>query len=171
MALPVQFRQYQPWTWWVKIRNFYSSNSNYHRCKIFTSRYVFSKQAKTIELVRNRLQNSPVSNMATIFAKNVCDTLSNNMKLTLINAEINAALNLQEETVFFYPRCSPWLQCICSKMTSIKYLGALRVYNCRVITHESFGNVTPSHILKAVLLSAPIRWLPLCTPITNIFYR
>ena len=37
--------------------------------------------------------------MATIFAKNVCDTLSNNMKLMLINAETNAALNLQEETV------------------------------------------------------------------------
>ena len=42
--------------------------------------------------------------MATIFAKHVCDTLSNNMKLMLINAETNAALNLQEETVFFYPK-------------------------------------------------------------------
>ena len=30
----------------------------------------------------------------------MCDTLSNNMKLMLINAEINAALNLQEETIF-----------------------------------------------------------------------
>ena len=41
--------------------------------------------------------------MATIFAKNVCHILSNNMKLMLINAEINAALNLQEETIF-YPK-------------------------------------------------------------------
>ena len=41
--------------------------------------------------------------MATIFAKKVCDTLSNNMKLMLINAETNAALNLQEKT-FFYPK-------------------------------------------------------------------
>ena len=40
--------------------------------------------------------------MATIFAKNVCDTLSNNMKLMLINAETNAALNLQEETDFYH---------------------------------------------------------------------
>ena len=38
--------------------------------------------------------------MATIFAKNVCDISSNNMKLMLINAKTNAALNLQEETVF-----------------------------------------------------------------------
>ena len=38
--------------------------------------------------------------MATIFAKNVCDTISNNMKLMLINAETKAALNLQKETVF-----------------------------------------------------------------------
>ena len=38
--------------------------------------------------------------MATIFAKNVCDTLSYNMKLMLINAETNAALNLQVETAF-----------------------------------------------------------------------
>ena len=30
--------------------------------------------------------------MATIFAKNVCDTLSNNMKLMLINAETNAKI-------------------------------------------------------------------------------
>ena len=36
--------------------------------------------------------------MASIFAKNVCDSLSNNMKLMLINAETNAALNFQEET-------------------------------------------------------------------------
>ena len=64
---------------------------------------MFSKQTKTIKLVRNRLQSSPVSNMATIFDKNVCDALSNNMKLMLINAETNAALNLQEETVF-YPK-------------------------------------------------------------------
>ena len=41
--------------------------------------------------------------MATIFAKIVCDISSNNMKLMLINARINAALNLQEETVF-YPK-------------------------------------------------------------------
>ena len=39
--------------------------------------------------------------MATTFAKNVFDNLSNNM---LINAETNAALNLQEETGFFYPK-------------------------------------------------------------------
>ena len=39
--------------------------------------------------------------MATIFAKNVCDNLSNNMKLMLINAETNGALNLQED--IFYP--------------------------------------------------------------------
>ena len=38
--------------------------------------------------------------MATIFVKNVCDTLSDNMKLTLVNAETNAALNLEEENVF-----------------------------------------------------------------------
>ena len=38
--------------------------------------------------------------MATIFAKNVSDTLSNNMTLMLINAETNAALNLQEETIY-----------------------------------------------------------------------
>ena len=42
--------------------------------------------------------------MATIFAKNVCDTISNNMKLMLINAETKAALNLQEQTVFIYPK-------------------------------------------------------------------
>ena len=41
--------------------------------------------------------------MATSFAKNICDTISNNMKLMLINAETNAALNLQDETVF-YPK-------------------------------------------------------------------
>ena len=46
-------------------------------------------------------QNSPISNMATIFAKNICDTISNNMKLMLIIAETEAALNLQEETGFF----------------------------------------------------------------------
>ena len=34
------------------------------------------------------------------FAKNVCDTISNNMKLMLINAETNAVLKLPEETVF-----------------------------------------------------------------------
>ena len=41
--------------------------------------------------------------MVTIFAKTVCDTLSNNMKLMLINAETNAALNLRAETIF-YPK-------------------------------------------------------------------
>ena len=41
--------------------------------------------------------------MATIFAKNVCETLSNNMKLMLHNAETNAALNLQAKQVF-YPK-------------------------------------------------------------------
>ena len=39
--------------------------------------------------------------MPTIFAKNVCDTSSNNMKLMLINAETNAAINLQEKRFFF----------------------------------------------------------------------
>ena len=42
-------------------------------------------------------------NMATIFAKNVCDTISNYMKLMLINAETNAALNLRGNH-FFYPK-------------------------------------------------------------------
>ena len=70
--------------------------------------------------------------MATIFAKNVCDTISDYMKLMLINAETNAALNLRGEP-FFTPRFSPWLKRICSKMTSIKYLGALAT---RIIKHE-----------------------------------
>ena len=103
-ALPVLFWQYQPWTWWVKTRNFYSSNSNYHTCKIFTSTYMISEQAKTIELVRNRLpvSKTPLKPTWPSFCqKKVCDILSNNMKLMLINAETNAALNLQEETVFF----------------------------------------------------------------------
>ena len=127
-------------------KNFYSSNSNYPRCKIFTSRYMFSKQAKTIELVRNRLPVSKIPQnpiWPPFFAKNVCDTLSNNTKLMLINADTNAALNLQEENIVFTPRFSPWLQCICSKMTSIKYLGALAT---RVIKYESSGNVTPAYI-------------------------
>ena len=110
---------------WAKTRNFYSSNSNYQRCMIFTSRYMFSKQAKAIGLVRNRL---PICHMATILPKNICDTISNNMKLVLINAKTNAALNLQEETVFS-PRVRLWLQCICSKMTPIEYLGALATNN------------------------------------------
>ena len=38
--------------------------------------------------------------MATIFAKDVCDTLSENLKSMLMNAETKAALNLQEETIF-----------------------------------------------------------------------
>ena len=37
--------------------------------------------------------------MATIFAKNICDTLWNNIKLMLINTETIAALDLQEETI------------------------------------------------------------------------
>ena len=41
--------------------------------------------------------------MATIFAQNVCDAISNYMKLMLINAKTNAALNLREEP-FFYPK-------------------------------------------------------------------
>ena len=40
--------------------------------------------------------------MSTIFAKHVCDTLFNNMKSMLTNAETNAALNLPEETLFYY---------------------------------------------------------------------
>ena len=39
--------------------------------------------------------------MAIIFAKNVCDTSSNNIELMLANAETHPALNLQEETGFF----------------------------------------------------------------------
>ena len=35
--------------------------------------------------------------------KNVCETLSNYMKLIIINAETNAALNLQAKK-FFYPK-------------------------------------------------------------------
>ena len=41
--------------------------------------------------------------MATIFAKNVCDTLSHNMKLMLNNAETNAA----GRNGFFYPKIQP----------------------------------------------------------------
>ena len=69
---------------------------------------MFSNEAKTVQLeIDCRWAKLP--NMATIFAKNVCDTISNNMKLMLINAETNAALNLQGETVFFTPSFSPWL--------------------------------------------------------------
>ena len=62
---------------------------------------MFSKQAKTIELVENRLPVSKAHNMQFDhqFAKSFCDTLSNNMKLMLINAETNAALKLQKETI------------------------------------------------------------------------
>ena len=60
---------------------------------------MFSKQAKTIELEID-CGWAKLPTMATIFDKNVCDTLSINMKLMLINAETNAALNLQGETVF-----------------------------------------------------------------------
>ena len=38
--------------------------------------------------------------MAFIFVKNVCDTLSDNVNLMLPNAETNAALNVEEETIF-----------------------------------------------------------------------
>ena len=41
--------------------------------------------------------------MATIFAKNICDTLSDRIKLMLINVETNAALNLEED-IIFYPK-------------------------------------------------------------------
>ena len=43
---------------WVKTMNFYSSSSNYHRCMVFTSRYLFSMQKRKIEWARNIL---PVS--------------------------------------------------------------------------------------------------------------
>ena len=39
--------------------------------------------------------------MPTTFGKNLCDTLSNNMKLMLIHAATNVVLNLQEESVFY----------------------------------------------------------------------
>ena len=39
--------------------------------------------------------------MVSIFAQKFCDTLSSIMKLMLINAETNAVLNLQEQTVFY----------------------------------------------------------------------
>ena len=42
--------------------------------------------------------------MTAICAKNVCDTISNNMKLMLINAETNAAQNLQEKNGVFLPQ-------------------------------------------------------------------
>ena len=69
----------------------------------------FSKQAKTIELATNRLLVSKTPQYPIwppFFAENVCDTISNNMKLMLINAETKAALNKQEETVFFLPQDS-----------------------------------------------------------------
>ena len=77
------------------------------------------------------------------FAKNVCDDISNNMKLMIINAETNATLKLQDENVLT-TRVSPWLQCICSKMTSMKYLGALatRVSNIYCIaSHDNIINL------------------------------
>ena len=93
---------YQPLIWWVKTRNFDSSNSNYHRCMMFTSRYMFSRQVKTMELVEIDCQWAKLPNRqyGHHFAKNVCDAISNNMKLMLINAETNAGVKLQEETVF-----------------------------------------------------------------------
>ena len=60
---------------------------------------MFSKQAKTIELVRNRLPVSKIPQYPIgppFFATNVCDISSNNTKLMLINAETKAASNLQE---------------------------------------------------------------------------
>ena len=39
--------------------------------------------------------------MAFIFVKNVCDTLSDNVKLMLPNAETNAALHVEEEIIFY----------------------------------------------------------------------
>ena len=87
MALPVLFWQYQPWTWWVKTRNFYSSNSNYHRCRIFTSRYMFSKQARTIELVRSRMpvSKAPQYPIWPPFLPKMFVIPHQNMKLMLIN--------------------------------------------------------------------------------------
>ena len=70
---------------------------------------MFSKQAKAIELVRNRLLVSKAPQYAVwppFLPKNVCDTISNNIKLMPINAETNAALNLQEENICT-PRASP----------------------------------------------------------------
>ena len=59
-----------------------------------------------------------------------------------INAETNAALNLQEETVF-YPKI-PFMAAMDLLEDDInKYFGALAI---RVIKHESFGNVTPAYI-------------------------
>ena len=50
----------------------------------------------------------------------------------------------------FTPRASPYLQCIYSKLTSIKYLGALAN---GVIKHEPFWNVTPVHHTSLILKS------------------
>ena len=81
-------------------RNFYSWNGNCHTCMVFTSRYLFSVQTRTIELGRNRLPvSSLICNMAIIFS--MCwDMMSNNTKLMLIDVETNAAQNLQEKAVF-----------------------------------------------------------------------
>ena len=64
---------------------------------------MYSKQAKTIEFEIDCRQ-AKLPNMVTICTKNVCDTISTNIKLMLINAETNAALNLRGETVFFTPK-------------------------------------------------------------------
>ena len=60
----------------------------------------------------------------------------------LINAETNAALNLQEETVF-YPKTQSMDAMDLLEDDINKYLGVLAI---RVIKHESFGNVTPAYI-------------------------
>ena len=145
MALPVLFWQYQPRTWWVKTRNFYSSNSNYHRCKIFTSRYMFSKEAKTIELIRNRLpvSKNPQYPIWPLFWQKCLWYLITQYEINANQCWNKSCSKFAGRNRFFTPRFSPWLQCICSKMTSIKYLGALAT---RVIKHESFGNVTPAYI-------------------------
>ena len=68
---------------------------------------MFSKQAKTIELVRNRLPVNKIPQYPIwppFFATNVCDISSNNTKLMLINAETKTASNLQEEKHCFYPK-------------------------------------------------------------------
>ena len=107
--------------------------------------------------------------MATIFDKNVCDTLSNNMKLMLINADNNAALNLQEETIFYpkFQSMAAMYLYICCKMTPIKYLGALTT---RVIKYESFGNVTPAYI--TYFKSCNLHWFSgfHYVPQSQIFY-
>ena len=123
-------------------RNFYSSNSNYNRCMIFTSRYMFSKQAKTTELVHCQWAKLPNMQYGHHFAKHVCDTISNNMKLMLINAETNAALKLHEETVFLPQGSVP----SCSVFVARWHQYNIWVHLLLVIKHEPFWNVTPAYI-------------------------